>query len=148
MLDKDIIISNKMPVEPDICGIYFLIKKDQIIYIGQSVNVKHRLYAHKQDKDFDYYYVHECLPEELDTLEAQYIVKYDPPENGPILPKNELYKTMTQIKELFGFTAWDIKKLLKNSNIKPIYKNYYLVKDILDTQCHLIPSAGNRQNRY
>jgi hypothetical protein len=148
VLDKNTIISNKIPVEPDICGIYFLIKNNQIVYIGQSVNVKHRLYAHKQYKDFDYYYVHECSPEELDTLEAQHIVQFDPPGNGPILPKNELYKTITQIKELFGFTTREINKLLKNSGIEPIYKNYYLTKDILEAQRHLLPSVGNRQIRY
>lgn len=55
-------------------GIYFLIKRREVIYVGQSVDVLGRIARHRREgRDFDAYTYIECPPEELDQLERQYI---------------------------------------------------------------------------
>lgn len=65
------------------CGVYFLIKDDEIIYIGQSINIAHRIASHR-DKDFDSMAFIGCLKTDLDVLESLYILAYRPKLNGSL----------------------------------------------------------------
>lgn len=65
----------------DACGVYFLISSDEIIYIGQSVNIASRISGHR-DKDFDSVAFVTCKKQELDILESLYIIAYRPKLNG------------------------------------------------------------------
>jgi hypothetical protein len=65
----------------DACGVYFLISSDEIVYIGQSVNIANRISAHK-DKSFDSVAFVGCKKSELDILESLYIIAYQPKLNG------------------------------------------------------------------
>jgi hypothetical protein len=91
-LDKDYILSNSIPALP-LCGIYFLIKDDEIVYIGQSIHIPHRLKNHKRDKKpFDKVFFIECKRRELDRLERMLIRQYTPRLNRklyllPLPPK-------------------------------------------------------------
>lgn len=67
----------------NICGIYFLIKNKQIVYIGQSRNIAVRVTGHK-DKDFDSVSYVTCKKELLDITETLYILAYNPVLNGEI----------------------------------------------------------------
>jgi excinuclease UvrABC nuclease subunit len=62
-------------------GVYFLISKNKIVYVGQSVNVYARLSAHVH-KNFDSFTVIPCPKEHLNVLESLYIHMFDPPLNG------------------------------------------------------------------
>jgi len=63
-------------------GIYFLIDCDEIVYVGQSHDVKSRLSTHSNsNKNFNKYYFIKCQPEELNRLEAYYILKFRPKYN-------------------------------------------------------------------
>lgn len=64
-----------------VCGIYFLIKNDEIVYIGQSVNIFGRLQGHS-DKDYDSVAFVACPKSQLDILETLYILNYQPKLNG------------------------------------------------------------------
>jgi cell division protein FtsB len=70
------ILRNKV-TRGSFCGIYFLIKEGEIVYVGQSKNVFGRMNGHA-DKDFDYISFLPCRADELDLMEARYIVKYKP----------------------------------------------------------------------
>ena len=64
-------------------GIYFLYRKDEIQYIGQTVNILSRIGSHRQDKDFDKVFF---LPVEADStlleyIEMRFIDFYKPPLN-------------------------------------------------------------------
>lgn len=60
-------------------GIYFLIKDDEVVYIGQSVDVLHRIARHKRDgRDFTAFAYMLCERDELDRLEATYIAALMP----------------------------------------------------------------------
>lgn len=66
---------------PRITGIYFLILKGEIVYVGQSTNVHTRTASHLLEKQFDRVSVVECAAEHLNKLELLYIRKFNPPLN-------------------------------------------------------------------
>jgi len=61
-----------MPVELH-AGIYFLVKNNEVVYIGQSRSIEVRVSAHIGSKDFDKAYFFECPIEELDEIEMELI---------------------------------------------------------------------------
>lgn len=65
----------------DACGVYFLIKDSEIVYIGQSINIASRITQHR-DKEFDSVSYVACHRSELDILESLYILAYQPELNG------------------------------------------------------------------
>lgn len=65
----------------DACGVYFLVKDNEIAYIGQSINIASRITQHR-DKDFDSVSYVACHKNELDILESLYILAYQPILNG------------------------------------------------------------------
>jgi hypothetical protein len=69
--DKSINISNNMK-----SLVYFLIKDEQIVYIGKTKKGFKRVFEHRKDFDnFSYIEVPESL---LDTIETLYIERYKP----------------------------------------------------------------------
>lgn len=67
----------------NVCGVYFLIKDSEIVYIGQSINIAARITSHK-DKEFDNVSYVTCKRSELDILESLYIIAYNPVLNGEV----------------------------------------------------------------
>lgn len=71
------------------CGVYFLIHKRQVMYVGQSINIFNRLAKHvRSGSVFDSYALISCRPYMLDYLEALYINAFFPPLNTstPVVP--------------------------------------------------------------
>jgi len=70
-----------------ICGVYFLLWGDVVIYVGQSTDVRTRLTDHYRGvgnpytKGFTDAYWITCERSELHALERHYIKKLDPPLN-------------------------------------------------------------------
>jgi hypothetical protein len=63
-------------------GVYFLIDNNEVVYVGQSVNIFSRISQHKIDKKFDKYAFVPCSKESLDKLESLYIHFLRPRLNG------------------------------------------------------------------
>lgn len=64
------------------CGVYFLIKDDRIIYVGQSKNAMRRVTRHiDEGREFDRFTVVSCPEEDLDRLERTFITALVPEEN-------------------------------------------------------------------
>lgn len=62
-------------------GIYFLIRKDVVVYIGQTTNFKNRMYAHKNGIPHDHIkYIH-CHVKMLDYYEMRWISIFNPEYN-------------------------------------------------------------------
>ena len=76
----DDILASKL-FAPKLCGVYFLIKQNSIIYIGQSQNVLYRIGTHSLRIDFDHFTYIPCKKAGLLKLETQMIKKFDPPLN-------------------------------------------------------------------
>ena len=72
-------------------GIYFLYKGNEVVYVGQSVNIENRIQEHRGSKDFDSYNYVLCDRGELNEKEAYYILKHRPSYNVN-LPHNKIYK--------------------------------------------------------
>jgi predicted RNase H-like nuclease (RuvC/YqgF family) len=74
------IIANSFP-RTRVIGVYFLIKENDIVYVGQSTNVFARIVAH-ESKDYDSFAYIPCEQEQLDNLETIYIHLFTPKLNG------------------------------------------------------------------
>jgi hypothetical protein len=60
-------------------GVYFLVKDDEVVYVGQSIDLLHRIARHRREgRDFDAYAYLLCEREELDRLEEAYIAAFMP----------------------------------------------------------------------
>ena len=61
-------------------GVYFLKQDDEIVYVGQSVNLKERIKSHKYDeaKEFNNHSFIECEKDKLNEVENAYILKHNP----------------------------------------------------------------------
>lgn len=78
-------------------GVYFLLKKSEIVYIGRTENIGIRLGGHrngKKKKDFDRFRIIECLDSEKRKFyETRWLNKFRPKYNKqiPLLVKSESY---------------------------------------------------------
>ena len=64
-------------------GCYILIRKNEVVYVGKSVNLLSRINTHLNEglKDFDDYDFIYCEKDELDKKESELIKKYNPEYN-------------------------------------------------------------------
>ncbi len=63
-------------------GVYLLKQDDEVVYVGQSVDIKNRIKAHKKDgKDFTNYISIECCKNLLNSTEEAYILLFNPKLN-------------------------------------------------------------------
>lgn len=81
LLDEKAICKIAANEAPPLCGIYFLVKLRQIVYVGKSVNIRRRVREHAAVKDFDSYAYVPCETAMLDVLERQYIDRFLPQLN-------------------------------------------------------------------
>lgn len=63
------------------CGVYFLINKQKIVYIGQTKIGLPRIFQHRQTKVFDKYSILKCTEKELNFYEDYLIKKFKPKYN-------------------------------------------------------------------
>lgn len=64
------------------CGIYFLLKEEDVVYVGQSVNAAGRILTHlKEGKDFDRVLFWPQRRSRLDDVEKRLIRLLQPPLN-------------------------------------------------------------------
>lgn len=108
-LDGEYIVSNSLPMFPK-CGVYFLVRDNEIVYVGRSVSVIDRLHTHRKDgKNFNRVFFIECTKEELGELEMHYIRKFKPKLNylpKPPKPPREPWRPTPPITER-GRAMWD-----------------------------------------
>lgn len=65
------------------CGVYFVIKNERVIYVGQSKNIYARVSSSDHwARDSDSLAFILCSPDDLDALESYYIHLLCPPRNG------------------------------------------------------------------
>jgi len=94
--------------------IYRLIKDGECSYVGQTVDLKSRLYHHlSAGKTFDSVEVFQCEIENLNNVEADLIVKLKPVLNRSI-PKCDAFVRVTTVRD-------DICALIMKEGIKPDY---------------------------
>lgn len=140
--------------------IYFLIKDNKVVYVGQSnKNVLDRISSHLKDKVFDeVYYKSFSVENVMDTYEKKFIMKYRPKFNKEVIHEGIKYaffdlKTETTIdwtieeaSENIGCSKSVILNLL-GGHSKSLYKRYVLeankpehtnFRNVLDTHTGIV----------
>lgn len=84
----------------NLSGVYFLIDGNEVVYVGQSVNVFSRINSHK-DKKFDRYAYVNCDQSMMDRLESLYIHFLQPKLNG--LYTNQIHQAPLSLDALINF---------------------------------------------
>ena len=116
------------------CFVYFLIREDEVVYVGQTTHGITRPYSHS-DKVFDEVKILYCDENMLDVTEDFYIEKYKPEYNkqrnyevvwGLQRVRNNIRKTF----EMPNYNIPKLKKFLKELNI-PTRKDIYTGKDYI-----------------
>lgn len=131
--DKETILAAKRLVFPLTMGVYFLIKDNEIVYVGQSINVIARIMNHAREGriEFDGFTIIECDASLLNEIETHYIVQFCPPYNAT-RPPNNTYRTLNQLKNEFNIPKRVLNLWAKSSDIFPVGvppSQYYRIND-------------------
>lgn len=81
LLEPENVLANKGPLPANQAGIYFLYQDDELVYIGQSVNVFGRIAQHIGKKQFNQFSWLSCERADLNELEHRAITKFQPKLN-------------------------------------------------------------------
>lgn len=122
---------------PQKCFVYFLIKNEVVVYVGQTKNGLIRPLSHK-NKEYDTLKIINCKNNELNTIEDFFIKKYNPKYNKKINSSSD-YSLITAKKKLRLYfntneiTLFTIKKIITELNITTYkyYKITYISKEDL-----------------
>jgi len=132
----------------ELTGVYFLINKDKIQYVGKTTDFSKRLFQHysKGEIPFTHFNFLPFQKEEIDRQEMMYIYKFQPLFNKKLWNKNAaryfglihlstVKNTIKQIakrsnKDNLVFIH-DLKKIIKKGLIKPVLCDLYDVEDIV-----------------
>lgn len=126
IIDKSIILNNKISSN-DLkkIGIYFLIRNNDIVYIGQTKKGIERITKHFKNKDFDSYYFYSCDLKHLDILEALNIMFYKPKYNKSLNDNFFTFNSIKNILKKYFFITATIKKIKFFINISKIKIFYF-----------------------
>lgn len=139
MLEKEMIVrlSVKIKKEPIIQGIYFLLYNDEIVYIGQAIDILARIKMHRSNprlKFLKYFYIEYNSKEERTRLEKKYIenfcpkynIEYNPKARQDMLMAIELMTDEDRKyynKSINNFIGWWMVEIILNRHgIKSKYK--------------------------
>jgi hypothetical protein len=70
------------PMPPPVAVVYFLVSGEEIVYVGQSVGLPGRIDQHRKEKDFDRVFYLTVPRDDLNAVEAAFIVHLKPRLNG------------------------------------------------------------------
>lgn len=138
LLSKKEVLARKEEYRP-VGMIYFLIKGNEIVYVGQTKQGLQRIRSHTwpsgtvKAKEFDYVSYVECPVERLTETEANYIVKFSPVLNGPMLPRNDRYKSKPMIKRQYNVKGPALNRILKKHKATIYYGQYYDIAELAST---------------
>ena len=122
------------------CLIYFLIKDDEVVYVGKTQRGLLRPLSHT-DKDFNRLEVLECIEEVIDMLENEFIVKYLPKYNKSLNTsyayslsrcRNEVRKNTNLKSYTLHHLRKDLKRLEIEIKINEFNVNGYITIHDLD----------------
>lgn len=106
--------------------IYFLLKKGNVVYVGQTDNIINRVKIHKKNKNFDNVaYFSTTNEKEVNYLENFYILKYSPyyncfSTNSKCVNSAYIIKKIREKYNEQEINFKDIIKYINNSNYKDI----------------------------
>lgn len=125
------IISNSIDIENiNFCGIYFLINKNKVVYVGQTKNGLFRVFEHIKTKYFEKFSIFSCDEYLLDYYENYFIMKYKPKLNK-VIPKYGYYVYFKFLNKLIFARGLRIKlKNLENLIDELKLKKFYFANKL------------------
>lgn len=90
---------------PNLPGIYFIFKREKIVYVGRSNNIRLRLAAHCSNRFYKTYMMAAYLVVNeniINDLEKQFIEKYEPPLNRIMYMGTPYHITYTKEEKEFS----------------------------------------------
>lgn len=132
LYSESVINEISTPKPPKIRGVYFLIYRQMIVYVGQSADVQARLVSHlASGKVFDSVAIIDTGERsDRNELEAAYIVKFEPLYNTSI-PLNSAWgsaSTVARMGKRAGRSAQDVRDYIAEHCIEDT-NGYYLLDD-------------------
>lgn len=126
----------KFKVPPAITGIYLLFDGEEVVYVGQSVDVHSRALAHKNRFAFDSYTFLRCEADCLNLLEATLVLAFNPKENHK-LPANPVWGSPHTIASKLDLELYVVKQYAEEQQLKNI-RGYFELHDFfaLATEIH------------
>ena len=104
--------------------VYFLTRRGEVVYVGQTRKGMARPLSHKYDKDFDGIYIMPCEENMLDFVESKYIVKYKPEYNKTL--NLEYYYSLLKARNTIrrksnqpSYSITDLKRDFRRMGIIP-----------------------------
>ena len=114
--------------------VYFLLKNKKIVYVGQTTNGLNRIKEHllNCNKDFDDFKILKCDESELNELENNYIIKYNPKYNKNLNSFNVKYLYITRkLKEKIGFNPYSVKLIKEIIHLCPFNKEIFNDEEVI-----------------
>lgn len=113
--------------------IYFLIKNNVVVYVGQTRQGLYRPFSHR-DKEYDEMKIILCDEKKLDLIEDKYILKYKPIYNKEINNAYSLHNARNKIRKILNnnITIPKLKKVIQELSINYFEfnnKNYLTYTD-------------------
>lgn len=94
-----------------------------------------RAYFHHSDKDYSTVSYIEYSTEDLNEIEAEFIIKYEPFYNLA-MPTNRKYKSLPVICKIAGAEMWEVRKFIKSRRVRSVAQlgnvHYYKVSQFTD----------------
>ena len=142
---------NVIPEGKNIC-VYKLYKDSTVVYVGQSKELKTRLYTHLNKKvDYDSFSFVSCTEDEVDELEAHTIILFNCELNKNI-PRSKKYPPISVYKkEIRKAVTIRFEKFFKELNIAPEivfsrdgikFKRDYVTGQQLDEHLNIIKNMN------
>lgn len=102
--------------------VYYLMKNNEVVYVGQTKKGLTRPLTHFKDKDFDEIKIQYCDAHDLDLLEDKMIKKYNPKYNVAInySINYSLMRARNKIRERYNSDSFSLRKLKKAIEILDI----------------------------
>lgn len=128
----DLVFLNENSKIKVIRGIYFLFKDNELVYIGQSEDIYKRVPSHLFSKDFNNWNYIEYVNDDLNTLEAEFILKYRPKHNKSI-PMNNTWLSQGICKDKLGIGRVETNRLIRIEEVECIiFNNIKYIKGLLN----------------
>ena len=74
LLEQEVVLGARKPEHK--IGIYFLVRGNSVVYVGQSINILRRVEEHRRTKAFDSFAYLICDKSELNILESLYMLSF------------------------------------------------------------------------
>ncbi len=124
----EIVVSKKS--NKALCGIYFLINLNKIVYVGQSTDIEYRVSTHRLtgEKKFDSWSYQLFEERELNDAEAEYIVQLAPLYNLAF-PVNNNWVNLAMAKKKLSMSIPEIKRIIRKYGIGDT-NGYYSISEL------------------